>query len=41
MRFPAHVSNLAWGDKDWKSLYITDHHCVYRTRVKVPGVPVW
>lgn len=41
LRFPAHVSNLCWGEDDWRSLFITDHHCVYRTRVKVPGVPVW
>ena len=41
IRFPAHVSNFCWGDDDWKSLFITDHHRVYRTRVKVAGVPVW
>jgi gluconolactonase len=41
IRFPAHVSNLCWGEDDWKSLFITDHHNVYRTRVKVAGVPVW
>ena len=41
IRFPAHVSNLAWGEDDWKALFITDHHCVYRARIKVPGVPVW
>ena len=41
IRFPAHVSNMCWGEDDWKTLFITDHHCVYRTRVKVAGVPVW
>jgi gluconolactonase len=41
IRFPAHVSNLAWGEDDWKTLFITDHHCVYRLRTKVAGVPVW
>ena len=41
IRFPAHVSNLCWGEDDWKTLFITDHHLVYRARVKVAGVPVW
>ncbi len=41
MRFPAHVSNLCWGEADWKTLFITDHHNVYRTRVRIPGVAVW
>lgn len=41
MRFPAHVSNLCWGEADWRTLFITDHHNVYRTRVKIPGVAVW
>ena len=41
IRFPNHVSNMCWGEDDWKTLFITDHHRVYRTRVKVPGVAVW
>jgi len=41
IRFPAHVSNLCWGDADWKTLFITDHHNLYRTRVNIPGVAVW
>jgi gluconolactonase len=41
IRFPDHVSNLCWGEDDWRTLFITDHHRVYRTRVKIPGVPVW
>ena len=32
IRFPNHVSNLCWGGEDWKTLFITDHHQVYRTR---------
>jgi gluconolactonase len=41
IRFPNHVSNFCWGEEDWKTLFITDHHFVYRTRVKIPGVAVW
>jgi gluconolactonase len=37
---PGHCTNMAWGDDDWCSLYITTFHEVYRTRVKVPGVAV-
>lgn len=29
--------NLAFGDDDGKSLYITAHSGLYRTRVKIPG----
>ena len=41
IRFPNHVSNLCWGGDDWKSLFITDHHRMYRTQVRIAGVPVW
>jgi gluconolactonase len=41
LRIPGHATNFAWGDDDWRSLYVTTYHCVYRTRLKVPGVPVW
>jgi gluconolactonase len=41
IRIPGiHTSNMAWGDDDWRSLYITTHHVVYRIRVGIPGVPV-
>ncbi len=33
-------SNMAWGDKDWKTLYITARSSVYRLRLTVPGVAV-
>jgi gluconolactonase len=32
------VSNVAWGDKDGKTLYITASTSVYRIKLKVPGV---
>jgi gluconolactonase len=40
IRIPGHVTNMAWGDHDWCSLYITTRSSVYRTRVRVPGIPV-
>ena len=41
LRIPEHCTNMAWGDDDWRSLYTTTYHSVYRTRVKIPGVAVW
>ena len=41
LRIPGHCSNLAWGDDDWRSLYVTTYHNVVRTRLNIPGVPVW
>ena len=38
---PGHCTNLAWGDDDWRSLYVTTYHSVLRTRLDIPGVPVW
>jgi sugar lactone lactonase YvrE len=34
-----HPTNIAFGDDDWKSLYITMIGSVVRTRVAVAGVP--
>jgi gluconolactonase len=36
---PEHVANFAWGDDDWRTLYITARGVVYRTRLGIPGVP--
>jgi sugar lactone lactonase YvrE len=38
---PELPANLAWGDADWQSLYMTCRTGLYRTRVHVPGVPVY
>ncbi|WP_233221051.1 SMP-30/gluconolactonase/LRE family protein [Chlorogloea sp. CCALA 695] len=35
---PEVVTNLAWGDKDYKSLYITATGSLYRIRLNVAGV---
>jgi gluconolactonase len=34
------TTNLAWGDDDWQTLYITTRHTLERMRLHVPGVPV-
>jgi gluconolactonase len=34
-----HPTNIAFGDDDWRSLYLTMIGSVLRTRVNVPGVP--
>jgi gluconolactonase len=37
IKVPEVVSNVAWGDEDRKTLYITASTSVYRIRLKVPG----
>ena len=34
-----HATNIAWGDGDWRSLYITMIGSVVRTRLSIAGVP--
>jgi len=36
---PEHTANMAFGDDDFRSLYITASTSVYRIRVRVPGLP--
>jgi gluconolactonase len=35
---PEKPSNCAWGDEDWRTLYITAVSSVYRIRVRTQGV---
>jgi gluconolactonase len=37
---PEPPANMAWGDNDWQTLYITARTSVYRMRFLVPGIPV-
>ncbi len=37
---PENPANLAYGDADWQTLYITGKTSLYRLRVSVPGIPV-
>ena len=36
--FPEKVANLAWGDTDYKTLYVTASSSIYRISLEVPGV---
>ena len=31
---------LAWGEADWRTLYVTATSGLYRVRTLVPGIPV-
>jgi gluconolactonase len=35
---PEHPHNLAWGDADGRTLYLTAQTGLYRMRLKIPGV---
>lgn len=37
LRGPEHVHNLAWGDADWRALYLAAQSGIYRLPVKIPG----
>ena len=34
------TTNLAWGDADWKTMYITSRNTLMRVRLDIAGVPV-
>jgi gluconolactonase len=38
---PEYTANFAWGDDDYRSLFITASTSLYRIRTKVPGNPVF
>ena len=37
---PKKTTNFAWGDSDWKTLYITCFDGLYRVRLNAPGIPI-
>jgi gluconolactonase len=41
IRVPEATANFAWGDDDFRSLFITASTSLYRIRVTVPGTPQW
>jgi gluconolactonase len=40
IRIPGHATNLAWGEDDWRTLFVTTYEAVFRIRMKQPGMPV-
>ncbi|MBV9622631.1 MAG: SMP-30/gluconolactonase/LRE family protein [Acidobacteria bacterium] len=38
VKVPERVSNVAWGDEDGKTLYVTASTSLYRIRLNIPGV---
>jgi gluconolactonase len=34
------VTNIAWGDNDWRTLYITTRQILARIRLQIAGIPV-
>ncbi len=38
IKVPEVVSNVAWGDKDGRTLYITASTSLYRIKLRIPGV---
>lgn len=37
---PETPANLAWGDKDWRSLFVTARTSLYRIKIKTKGAHV-
>lgn len=40
IHMPEVTANLAWGDADWQTLYLTASTSLYRLRLLVSGIPV-
>ena len=40
IRIHGHASNMAWGEDDWRTMFITARSSVYRIRLNIPGIPV-
>ena len=38
---PEYVANFAWGDADYRSLYITASSSLYRVRTRIAGRSQW
>lgn len=37
---PEKCANFAWGDSDWKTMYLCASTSLYRIRLHIPGVPI-
>jgi gluconolactonase len=38
---PEYTANFAWGDDDYRSLFVTASTSLYRVRMDIPGRPVF
>lgn len=38
---PAFCANFTWGNDDYLTFFLTSSTCLYQTRVKVPGIPLF
>lgn len=41
IRLPEKVANFAWGDADWRTLYVTASTSVYAFRTHIAGYQAW
>ena len=41
IRTPAFCANFTWGDDDFCTFFMTSSTCLYRTRLRVPGIPLF
>ncbi len=41
LKIPGHVTNMGWGDDNWRGLYITTDTSVFHVTLGIPGIPVW
>ena len=41
MAIPELPANFAWGDADWKTLYIAARSSIYCLQLLIPGIAVW
>jgi gluconolactonase len=39
LEVPERTANFAWGDDDYRSLFITASTSLYRVRRTIPGLP--
>jgi len=41
LEVPEYTANFAWGDDDYRSLFVTASTSLYRVRMEIPGLPVF
>ncbi|HVB76201.1 MAG TPA: SMP-30/gluconolactonase/LRE family protein [Candidatus Nitrosotalea sp.] len=40
IKVPGHTTNMAWGEDDWRTLFVTTYSSVFRLRLGIAGIPV-